>query len=181
MNRYIDQQQTMTKISELVTLRDNLQASARDLAGKANFYGYKMRGLEHNRKYMNIADWVNASLSPFGLLTKSLTTFSDRLRGLKTTTSATRKLLKIMEELVFWGHVLDDLTTAIAATTPWGAVLHTANVEVSLILKATKLRNLEKFDAWKTSMDYFWNTSLEFQRLCPVAVAELNREINELR
>ena len=181
MSGHIEQQQTWARISELVTLRDDVQAAERTFAGKANALGFAMRVPERNRKYLNVVEWVKASLSPISLLTKSFTTVLERLRSSKTTTRTAKKLQKITEQVVFWGGVLNGLTKAMTATTPCGAVLAVANVEASLLLKAMKLRKLDRIEALETAMDYYWNASLEFRRLCPAVVVELNSEIDQSR
>jgi len=52
MSEQIDKQQKLIRISELVTLRDDLQAAQRENAGTANAIGFAMRVPERNLSYI---------------------------------------------------------------------------------------------------------------------------------
>lgn len=178
MNRRSGREQARVQVSELITLRDDIRAAGQMLAGRANALGFAMRVPEHTQRHLRIVGWVKASLSPFSLLTQSFTTVLQRLRETKTTTTTTKRLMKATEELVFWGSVLDGLAKVITATTPLGAAFRAADVAGSLALKAKELSNLDKIAAIQKAMDYYWDAAQRYQRLCPLVVTELNREID---
>ena len=178
MNVRTTQEDSRIQVSELITLRDDIQNAERELAGKANALGYSLDVKERRLRHLKIVSWVQASLNPVSLLTKSLTAVLEQIRGRKTSAPLTRKLVKVTEEMVFWGSVLNGLTKAAAATNPLGAILLVTDVEASLTLKAMELRKLGQIEATEKAMEYFWNASLEFKRISPVVMEELNREID---
>lgn len=174
MNRQTDQQQILIRISDLVTFRDNLQTLERELAGKANALGFAMRVPEHAQKYINIAEWVKASLNPLSTLVKSWSSLLKRLRGRKKTSQNMKKFLLSVEAILFWSKIAYDLVTT-------GTPLGMANITFSLALKAAQLYSISREEALKKAMDHFWNASIEVRRYCPVVIAELNREIDALK
>jgi len=178
MNRRIGQEENRIRVSELITLRDDIQNAEREFAGRANSLGFAMRVTERRLRHIRIVSWVKASLNPVSLLTKSFTAVLEKIRGQKTITLSTKRLIKVTEEVVFWSSVLNGLTKAFTATIPLGALFLVADVEASLTLKAMKLRNLDKIEAIEEAMECFWNASLKYKRLCPVVVEELNYEID---
>jgi len=178
MNAKNSQKEHLIRISELITLRDDILNAERALAGIANKRGFEMGVQERRLRGQNKFEWVHACLNPVSLLTKSLTAVLEHYRKQKTVTPSSKKLLKVTEKLVFWGSVLHGLTKVALATTPIGALLQVADVEASLVLKAMELRKLERIEALAEAMDNFWNASLEFKKLSPVVVGELNREID---
>ena len=64
--------------------------------------------------------------------------------------------------------IIPDVTTKIATK------------EATHFLETTELRSHAKQEAFRKAMDHYWNASQELQKLCPLVVAELNREIDAL-
>lgn len=166
-------QKRLVRISELVTLRDDLLDTQRMLAGKANAYGFAMRVPENLQKVVQLTEWIKTHLSPVSLLTKLCTSALERLRKMKTTSHWAKKLLLATEAVVFWVKASYDLAST-------GNILGLAKFSSSLILKAATLLNLSLAEKLQHAMDALWKASLEFHELSFLVIKDIDREVKGL-
>jgi len=174
--------QNLERISNLVQLRDNLMASERILAGRANAAGMAMRVPEKKARRAEIASWVQAGISsPGDMLMKSLTTALEHFSRKDDVTPAVRKLAETTEEMVYWGKMLQLLAKGVAATTPIGLAAVSVSAGASWAIKTTRLKAVAEAERLETVMEHFWQCAMEYKRQVPVAVADLNRELMQLQ
>jgi hypothetical protein len=193
MNSKSTQEEHLSRISELKTLHDNIQNAERELAGLANMRGFELRGinnLEDNvsrkQSYARKLARIKVYFNPTRLLFKGLKAVLERTHLLNTKNA--RKLFETAEELVCLGYTVYKLPETLSAANPIGLLLQGAEATVggAEFVLNTKIRSKlsilsklkDKEPMMKHTMEQFWNASMEFRRLSPIVLKELNQEID---
>lgn len=164
------------KISERISLRDDLLGFERELAGKANSYGLQMHLPEKFDAAAVKIDFVKSCMSPKSLLKHKLNQLLEGLRTRKTTSDRGKQILLSVEAMTFWGDLAYELATSVGA--PYAKL---AGASADLILKATHILSRDKSAALQKTMDQFWSEAQQFRRMHTHAVNEIDREIALLK
>ena len=166
------------RIANLVTLRDDLQVASRMLAGRANMLGFRMHAPEKMRAAVNAIEWFKSAFNPGDAVVKCLTSILEGMRDSKTASESKKELLAAAEDALFWGKVGFDVATL---GIPVLSAMRLGSVAASLALKAAGDHSRSQEEALRFAMESYWSAAVRFQRLCPIVVAELDREIAGLR
>lgn len=174
MNSNIEQQKRLVRISHLVTKRDDLMDSIRHYHGLSNAFGFRVTATERTSRTINRTEWVLASLSPVGLLMKSLVKILESARNANYTSPRSKRLVLAVEAMVFWGKVAFDVAST-------GTVVGFFKTSGALMLKALELQNRSDEEVFRLVMDGFYQAALEFEAEARFLVYELTREINRMK
>lgn len=169
----MNNEETLARIGELVTKRDNLKELERYFAGRANADGFRIGLWEKVGKRANDAEWIKAAMDPSALGAKLISSILERVRRERATSPGMKRLLLAIEAHLFWGKMACDLAKGLTPVSLAGA-------GASIVLKATKILSLSREEKLRISMMNCWEASEEFRRAVPAVVAELNAEIDAL-
>jgi hypothetical protein len=171
----LSQEERYQRISQLITLRDNLLEMERELAGRANYHGFRMHVPETVNAGAHKIAFAKACMSPKGILKYQLGKILEHWRKQNRTSAKHKRLLLAVEAMFFWADVAYQLATTVGL--PY---IKLAGVSTDLTLKATQLLSQSRAAAIQMSMDHFWSESQHFRRMHRTIIKEVDNEIHAL-
>lgn len=171
----LSQEERYQRISQLITLRDNLLEMERELAGRANYHGFRMHVPETVNAGAHKIAFAKACMSPTGILKYQLGKVLEHWRKQNRTSAKHKRLLLAVEAMFFWADVAYQLATTVGL--PY---IKLAGVSTDITLKAAQILSQGRAEAIEMSMEKFWSEAKYYRRMHASIIKELDSEINAL-